>query len=113
MTEKHFLVRRFYNGLVSEARLVFQQVRKDLDQWLKNALTPISVQLKEHQTLLERRVDNLKKLSGDLSSLQERLHQLEAQKMALGKQVEELLRVKFKVLGTADRQRAAARAKAA
>lgn len=113
MTEKHFLVRRFYNGLVSEARSVFQDVRKDLDQWLKNALTPISVQLKEHQTLLERRVDNLKKLSGDLSSLQERLHQLEAQKMALGKQVEELLRVKFKVLGTADRQRAAARAKAA
>jgi hypothetical protein len=113
MTEKHFLVRRFYNGLVSEARSVFQDVRKDLDRWLKNALTPISVQLKEHQTLLERRVDNLKKLSGDLSSLQERLHQLEAQKMALGKQVEELLRVKFKVLGTADRQRAAARAKAA
>jgi hypothetical protein len=103
MTEKHFLVRRFYNGLVSEARDVFQDVRKDLDIWLKNALTPISTQLKEHQTLLERRVDNLKKLSGDLSSLQERLHQLEGQKMALGKQVEELLRVKYKVLGTAER----------
>jgi hypothetical protein len=57
-------------------------------------------------------VDNLKKLSGDLSSLQERVHQLEAQKMALGKQVEELLRIKYKVLGT-DRQRAATRAKAA
>ena len=110
MTEKHFLVRRFYNGLVSEARDVFQDVRKDLDQWLKNALTPISMQLKEHQTLLERRVDNLKKLSGDLSSLQERLHQLEAHKMALGKQVEELLRVKYKVLGTADRQRLRAKA---
>ncbi len=112
MTEKHFLVRRFYNGLVSEARDVFEEVRKDLDQWLKNALTPISTQLKEHQTLLERRVDNLRKLSGDLSSLQERLHQLEAQKMALGKQVEELLRVKFKVLGT-ERQRPPVRAKAA
>jgi hypothetical protein len=112
MTEKHFLVRRFYNGLVSEARDVFEFVRKDLDIWLKNALTPISAQLKEHQTLLERRVDNLKKLSGDLSSLQERLHQLEGHKMALGKQVEELLRVKFKVLGTGERQ-APYRAKAA
>ena len=68
-------------------------------------MTPISNQLKEHQTLLERRVENLKKLSGDLSSLQERLHQLETQKMALGKQVEDLLRIKYKVLGTADRQR--------
>jgi hypothetical protein len=112
MTEKHFLVRRFYNGLVSEARAVFQDTRKELDGWLKAALQPISTQLKEHQTLLERRVDNLKKLSGDLSSLQERVHQLEAQKMALGKQVEELLRIKYKVLGT-DRQRTATRAKAA
>jgi hypothetical protein len=112
MTEKHFLVRRFYNGLVSEARTAFQDTRKELDSWLKSALQPISTQLKEHQTLLERRVDNLKKLSGDLSSLQERVHQLEAQKMALGKQVEELLRIKYKVLGT-DRQRAATRAIAA
>jgi hypothetical protein len=112
MTEKHFLVRRFYNGLVTEARAAFQDTRKELDTWLKAALQPISTQLKEHQTLLERRVDNLKKLSGDLSSLQERVHQLEAQKMALGKQVEELLRIKYKVLGT-ERQGAAARAKAA
>jgi predicted nuclease with TOPRIM domain len=78
-------------------------VRRDLDGWLKSALTPISNQLKEHQTLLERRVENLKKLSGDLSSLQERLHQLETQKMALGKQAEDLMRIKYKVLGTADR----------
>jgi hypothetical protein len=113
MTEKHFLVKKFYNGLVTEARTVFQSVRRDLDHWLKGALTPISNQLKEHQTLLERRVDNLKKLSGDLSSLQERLHQLETQKMALGKQAEDLLRIKYKVLGTADRQRAAVKAKAA
>jgi predicted nuclease with TOPRIM domain len=112
MTEKHFLVKRFYNGLVTEARIVFQAVRKDLDGWLKSAMTPISNQLKEHQTLLERRVENLKKLSGDLSSLQERLHQLETQKMALGKQVEDLLRIKYKVLGTAEKQKAV-RAKAA
>ena len=109
MTEKHFLVKRFYNGLVSEARSVFEDTRRELDVWLKSALQPISTQLKEHQTLLERRVDNLKKLSGDLSSLQERLHQLEAQKMALGRQVEELLRIKYKVLGT-DRPRVRAKA---
>jgi len=107
MTEKHFLVRRFYGGLVSEARRVFQAVRTDLDVWLRNALTPISSQLKEHQTLLERRVENLKRLSGDLSSLHERLHQLETQKMALGQQVEDLLRIKYKVLGTAELQQTA------
>lgn len=100
MTEKHFLVRRFYAGLVSEARRVFQQVRGDLQAWSRNALTPIAAHLKEHQTLLERRVDNFRSLSADLSSLQERLHQLEAQKLTLGSQAEELLRLKGKVLGT-------------
>ncbi len=110
MTEKHFLVRRFYKGLVSEARRVFQETRRELDQWLKAALSPISAQLKEHQTLLERRVENLRKLSGDLSSLQDRLNELDSRKMTLGRQVEELLRIKYKVLGTAERPRVRAKA---
>ena len=91
MTEKHFLVKKLLQRPGDRsARACSRPLRKDLDSWLKIALTPISNQLKEHQTLLERRVENLKKLSGDLSSLQERLHQLETQKMALGKQVEDL-----------------------
>ncbi|MFN0316661.1 MAG: dynamin family protein, partial [Burkholderiales bacterium] len=87
MTEKHFLVKRFYGGLVTEAREVFRQTRKELDHWVRNALQPIAKHLKEHQALLEKRVENLKKISQDLSTLQLRIKQAEARKLALGQQV--------------------------
>jgi len=94
MTEKHFLVRRFHNGLVSRARELFSQLRLELDAWVNSALMPLSLQLKEHQKLLERKVDNLRKVAGDINTLQERVRQLEQQHLQLGKQVEELTQIR-------------------
>jgi hypothetical protein len=94
MTEKHFLVRRFYGGLVSHARELFTQLRLELDTWVNSALMPLSLQLKEHQKLLERKVDNLRKVVGDVNTLQERVRQLEQQQLQLGKQVEELSQIR-------------------
>ena len=94
MTEKHFLVRRFYSGLVALARELFTQLRMELDAWVNSALMPLSVQLKEHQKLLERRVENLRKVAGDINTLQERVRQLEQQKLQFGKQVEELMQIR-------------------
>ena len=94
MTEKHFLVRRFYNGLVTNARGLFSELRAELDSWLKSALTPLSVQLKEHQKLLERKLEGLRKIAGDINTLQERVRQLEQQQLQLGKQVEELMHIR-------------------
>ena len=94
MTEKHFLVRRFYSGLVSHARELFGLLRLDLDTWVASALSPLSLQLKEHQKLLERKVDNVRKVAGDVNTLQERVRQLEQQHLQLGKQVEELTQIR-------------------
>jgi prophage DNA circulation protein len=94
MTEKHFLVRRFYNGLVAHARDLFRALRVELDSWLRSALLPLATQLKEHQKLLERRVENLRKIAGDINTLQERVRQLEQQQLQLGKQVEELTQIR-------------------
>jgi len=94
MTEKHFLVRRFYNGLVAHARELFSQLRLDLDTWVSSALMPLSLQLKEHQKLLERKLENLRKVAGDITTLQERVRQLEQQQLQFGKQVEELTQIR-------------------
>ncbi|MSQ60186.1 MAG: hypothetical protein EXR36_11230 [Betaproteobacteria bacterium] len=110
MTEKHFLVRKFYGGLVTEAREVFRQTRKELDHWVRNALQPIAKHLKEHQALLEKRVENLKKISQDLSTLQLRIKQAEARKMVLGQQVGELQHFKQQMLGEVEPLAVAARA---
>ena len=94
MTEKHFLVRRFYGGLVAHARELFSKIRLELDAWVNSALTPLSMQLKEHQKLLERRVDNLLKVAADVNTLQERVRQLGQQQLQFGKQVEELTKIR-------------------
>jgi hypothetical protein len=94
MTEKHFLVRRFYGGLVANARELFAHLRLELETWVASALSPLSLQLREHQKLLERKVENVRKVAGDVNKLQERVRLLEHQQLLLGKQVEELTRIR-------------------
>lgn len=106
MTEKHFLVRKFYGGLVAEAKTVFQQVRGEFEAWLKGALVPLSMQLRDHQKLLERRVESIRKISGDISSLQDRAKLLESSRGDLQKQVDELSHIKTVIAGHTEKPRA-------
>ncbi len=92
--EKHFVIRRFHRELVGQGMQLFRDVREELDAWLKSALTPLSMQLREHQKLLEHRVENLRKIAGDINTLQDRIRHLEKQQLLLGKQIEELTRIR-------------------
>ena len=69
-------------------------MRNDLDAWLKGALNPLSLQLKEHQKLLAARVDSLRKITGDVNALQERVRYLQKQQQQLSKQVTDLTRIR-------------------
>lgn len=106
MTEKHFLVRKFYGGLVAEAKTVFQQVRGEFEAWLKGALVPLSMQLRDHQKLLERRVESIRKISGDISSLQDRAKLLQSSRADLQKQVDELAHIKTVIAGHTEKPKA-------
>jgi hypothetical protein len=94
MTEKHFLVRRFYNGLVTQARDVFDGARAEVDTWLKSVLGPLSLQIKEHEALLTRRVAGFRKVAENLNTLQGRMRDLAAQKNALRESHADLMGVK-------------------
>jgi hypothetical protein len=94
MTEKHFLVRRFYNGLVTQAREVFDGARGDVDGWLKSVLGPLSMQIKEHEAMLSRRVEGFRGVAENLNTLQGRAKDLQAQKIKLREKHAELVEVK-------------------
>lgn len=96
---KFVVVRNFYEQLVTEARFVFRQVRTDFEAWLGNALVPLSQQLKDHQRLLERRVDNIRKVSGDVTTLNERCKVLEVERQKLQQQVNELTQIRALLAG--------------
>jgi hypothetical protein len=99
---KFLVVRNFYEQVVTEARGVFRQVKADFESWLGNSLVPLSTQLKEHQKLLERRVDNIRKVSGDISSIKERSALLASQRDDLQVQLEELARIRSILRGTGE-----------
>ncbi|MBI1394341.1 MAG: hypothetical protein GC151_00050 [Betaproteobacteria bacterium] len=97
---KFLVVRNFYEQLVNEARNVFSSVRTDFESWLGNSLVPLAKQLREHQKLLERRVENIRKVSGDITSLRERRSVLEEQRTILQKQMGELTNIRSVLQGT-------------
>ncbi|UCH49604.1 MAG: dynamin family protein [Betaproteobacteria bacterium] len=91
--EKRFVIRRFHRELVDQGLQLFRDVRSDLEGWLKGALTPLSMQLREHQRLLEHRVESLRKIAGDVNALQERVRYLKKQQDQLAKQILDLTKI--------------------
>ena len=89
-TYKDFLVKKFYDGLVEEARQTFELTRLDTEHWLRGALGPLNGQIMERQKLMLKRVENLRDLKDNQTSVQERIKQLDTQRQALKKQGEHL-----------------------
>jgi hypothetical protein len=79
MTEKHFLVRKFYYTLVSEARKEFEQAEHMARSWIGNLLTPLRIQINEHKTLLDRRSDSLARVNENQFTLQKNLEEVTTQ----------------------------------
>jgi hypothetical protein len=89
-TYKDFLVKKFYDGLVEEARQLFEMTRLDTEHWLRGALGPLNGQIMERQKLMLKRVENLRDMKDNLTSAQERIKQLDSQRLELKKQGEQL-----------------------
>jgi GTPase SAR1 family protein len=60
LTEQSLLVRRFFNVMVEEARILHARVRKDVDRWPQEALLPIMQYSMEQKQLLEHQIRRLR-----------------------------------------------------
>ncbi len=94
MTEKHFLVARFYDTLVGEARHMFEATRMDAEGWLKAALNPLTLQIKDHEQMLARRIENFKTIRDNVVSVEERIKTAEKQQVVLLQQSLVLARIR-------------------
>ncbi len=68
-TYKDFLIKKFYDGLVEEARQQFELTRLDTEHWLRGALGPLNGQIMERQKLMLKRVENLRDMKDNLTSV--------------------------------------------
>lgn len=78
MTEKHFLIRRFYIVMMGQAREIFSETFSKCHLWLKNLLFPLKQQINEHKNLLDQRTQSLRDVHDDINMLEKTLHEAQA-----------------------------------
>ena len=83
---KNVVVNRFYETLVAQARQIFEMTRLDAESWLKAALNPLHMQIKEHENVLAKRIENFKKIRDNIGSVEDRMKILEKQRVTLHQQ---------------------------
>ncbi len=78
MTEKHFLIRKFFFSLVAQARNAFEAAHHDVHHWLKSLLAPLKLQIAEHKAQLDKRTESLMQIHENLDTLQKSISEVEA-----------------------------------
>jgi hypothetical protein len=73
MTEKSFLIRRFYRSLVAQARTLYSDAKAQSERWIQSVTVPIETQIKDHKAQLQQRLDNLAKINDRTSTINEQL----------------------------------------
>ncbi len=86
MTEQHFVIQKFFITLVSRARGVFEECNGGAKAWSKAIMTPMMGQIREHRALMERRLQNLRKIQDNLENLGDRIAELETSRETLQSQ---------------------------
>jgi hypothetical protein len=87
MTEKRYMVRKFWRMLVDEARKIFNDARSDTERWLAAVPLPLETQIKDHKAQLQARLDALAKVNERGGAINEEVAKLQAQRKEIQNQV--------------------------
>lgn len=101
MTEQSFVVKKFFIGLVSQARNVFFKANQDAEAWLKEVMNPLSAQIKEHKSMMERRLKTLRKINESRDTLDSKIKELEDDRARLEDQIGTLEQIQERLLSPA------------
>lgn len=92
LTEQKAVVRKFFGSAVNKVRAVFAMANRDADSWLKNIMSPMESQVREHQTQLRRRLESIKRIYKASNTLEDRLSELKHVEQGILAQEQELQR---------------------
>ena len=87
MTEKRWMVRRFWRMLVDQARRIFNEARADTDRWLTAVPLPLETQIRDHKAQLQARLDSLAKINQRGGAMDEEVATLQKQRQSLDGQL--------------------------
>lgn len=87
MTEQHFVIKKFFITLVSQARQLFTECNTASKNWFQAAVSPVFAQIQQHKATIDRSFDALKKIHENMDSLGERIAELEEARQDLESQL--------------------------
>ena len=87
MTEQHFVIKKFFITLASQARQTFHECNESSKNWFKVAVSPVFAQIQLHRAAIERKLEMLKKIQQDMDSLNEHTATLERERQDLDTQL--------------------------
>jgi hypothetical protein len=92
-TPKGFLIKKFYDSLVLQARKIFRDARTECERWMRAVPLPLENQLRDHKNQLQQRLESLAKINDNTASIQDRLTRLRTDQVDLIKQRDMLSRL--------------------
>lgn len=73
LTEKRFLIRKFFLSLGAETQRTFQQAHDETDRWIANVLNTLQLQIDTHKEAFESRLLALKEAQNNAKSLEQQM----------------------------------------
>lgn len=86
MTEKRFLIRRFFLGLGAQIQAIFEQAHADCNQWLNAVIGDLKNQIGVHKNALDKRAESLMESHNSVDKL---LKNLDIAEKELAKNIEQ------------------------
>jgi len=77
-------------GLVSHARNIFVKAHQAADNWLKDMINPLVVQIQDKRDAIEQHMETLAKIKESKNALNERIEKLSQQRNAVEAQINDL-----------------------
>ena len=90
LTEKHFLIRKFFLGLGMQTHKIFEQAESECQRWLEDVLGKLKTQMNDHKNRLDQRTKNLTDAKAGTEALEYRLAIVEAEYTTITKQSQAL-----------------------
>jgi hypothetical protein len=97
MTEKRYMVRRFWRMLVDQSRKIFNEARTETERWLQNVPLPLETRIKDHKAHLEARLVSLGSINDRGGAMQAELLKLQEQRRALEDELQLISRLVAKM----------------
>lgn len=86
LTEKHFLIRKFFLGLGTQTQKIFEQAEKECARWIEDVLGILKTQMAEHKNSLDQRTKNLTEAKESATALDAQLALVEREYALISKE---------------------------